>query len=372
MTLSDAPVMAHTPIIDHQRCPAWTWFTYPHSNGFLADGRSLILGSFAGEDTVLLRHDLASGRSDELVRLPGIPGKHAARWYDISLRGDRLITVVDNRILAIDLSGDGRLREIHRTQPGHEIHELPAISGDGRRLIVGEILPVPGAQGVTTVKELEIDSGQVTTLFSHAWHCNHFHYCPADESWIGYSHEGPTDRIPDRMWAWHRTLAPRGRCVFDQVSDVPGIPLCIGHERWMYHRPGAVAVAYGVSPHGPRGIWEISVDGTPPRLISAGERDLHVNVNRTGTQVVIDTSGSLACAGSGWQNNDERCDILLADVATGERSWLARTDISGLRFPGRMRHPFHPHPHFAPDGRTVVFNDYAGPDGLPSVSIIRF
>lgn len=359
------------PVLRHHRCSAWSWFAYPHSNGFLADGRSLVIGRFDGSDTVLLRCELDSGREAELFRFPSPGPDPLLRWYDISLRGDRLLTLVDDQVLVADLSGDCRLREVYRSQGDWRLHvsDIPSISGDGRRTVFRETRQDGSADGLTRFRELDIDAGTVDELFTIGWHGNHGHYCPADEDWIGFSHEGPTDRIPDRVWGWHRRRAPAGRCMFDQVSEAAGVPLCIGHERWMHHRPGALAVAYGVSPHGPRGIWEVPVDGMP-RLVSAGERDWHLNIDRAGTRVVIDTSGSLDCAGSGWADNDGRSDILIADMRSGERAWLARTDASVLRFAGRMRHPFHPHPHFSPDGRSVVFNDHHGPDGLPCVSIV--
>lgn len=364
--------LPHIPLLARRTCAPWTWFTYPHCNGFTADGSALVLGRFDRTDTVLLRHDLATGREDELARFPSSGAEPVVRWYDISLRSDRLATFVEDRVLVIDLDGDVRLREVHRAGTEWVLHrsDIPSIRADGKRLLSRETRADGSPHGRTRVRELDLDSGRIADLFAHDWHCNHGHYCPADEAWVGYSHEGLTHTIPDRMWGWHRIQAPRGRCIFDQASDTPGVPLCVGHDRWMFHRPGAITVAYGVSPHGPRGIWEVPVDGQPPRLVSAGERDFHVNIDRAGVRAVLDTTGSLDCPGRGWDHSDDRSDILLVDMASGERSWLARTNEAGRRFPQRMRHPFHAHPAFSPDGRTVAFNDYTA-DGLPAVSILR-
>ncbi len=361
-----------TPIRAQRTCAPWTWVTYPHCNGFNADGTALVLGRFDGTDTVLLRHELTTGREDELARFPVEGTAPVARWFDISLRSDRLVVWVDDRILVRDLAGDAPFRDVYRAGTDWLLHrsDIPSIRADGKRLLVRETRADGSPCGLTRVRELDLDSGRITDLFAHDWHCNHMHYCPADETWIGYSHEGPTHTIPDRVWGWHHSQAPRGRCCFDQASDTPGVPLCVGHERWMFHVPGAIAVAYGVSPHGPRGLWEVRIDGRPPRLVSAGERDWHVNIDPTGTRAVLDTTGSLDCAGSGWDNTDDRSDILLVEMASGARSWLARTHEAGRRFPQRMRHPFHAHPAFGPDGRTVVFNDYTA-DGLPAVTILQ-
>jgi hypothetical protein len=361
------------PLLAQRACSDWTWCTYPHCNGFTADGRAVILGRFDGTATVLLRHDLATGREDEVARISTSATTPLTRWFDVSRQTSRLVTFNDDAIVVIDLAGDGAAREVYHAPDGWALRreDIPAIRADGNRIIVCETRQNTDLPACNRVRELDLATGETTDLFSHVWDCNHFHYCPADESWIGYSHEGPTHTIPDRVWGWHRTEAPNGRCVYDQASDTPGVPLCIGHERWMFHRPRALAVAYGVSPHGPRGIWEVPVDGTSPRLVSAGERDWHVNINHTGTLAVLDTTGSLDCAGRGWENSDDRSDILLVDMATGERSWLARTHEAGRGFAGRLRHPFHAHPAFGPDGQTVVFNNYTAA-GLPAVSILHF
>ena len=44
-------------------------------------------------------------------------------------------------------------------------------------------------------------------------------------------------------------------------------------------------------------------------------------------------------------------DIVLVDMRSGERHWLARSHAS-------PHHPWHPHPHISPDERYVIYNDY--------------
>lgn len=357
-------------VLDHQVCAPWTWFAYPHTNAFTADGRAMVLGRFDGTRTLLLRRDLHDGREVELAAFPAAGPAPVVRWYDLSLRSDRLATVVDDRIMVADLAGDGVFREVHRGIDGWSVHILPSISTDGSRLVVAETRQDGSVHGLTRVRELVLASGTWTDCFTATFHVGHVHYCPGDEGWIAYCHEGDTTRIPDRMWAWHRTLAPHGRCVFDQASSVAGSPLCVGHERWCWHAASAVTVAYGVSPHGPRGIYEVPAFG-PARLVSGGDRDWHVNVSRDGRTAILDTTGSLDCSGAGWANSDGRSDVVLVDMASGARTWLARTHEAGLRFGQPRNHPWHPHPHLGPDGRLAVFNDFTA-DAAPAVSLIRF
>lgn len=361
--------LPQTPVREHRLCAPWTYFTYPHCNGFTSDGRALVLGRCIGDRIQLIRRDLADGHEDELISFP-VGTTPNALWYDISLETDRLAIVADNRILVADLAGGRSFREVHRGQDGWMVHSIPSISGDGRRLAIGETRQDGSPHGATRIRELDLASGVFSDLFSYTFNGGHIHYCPADEAWIGYCHEGDTTGIPDRLWGWHREREPHGRCLFDQASDVPGSLLCVGHERWCYHSASAVVVAYGASPHGPRGIYEVPVVGRS-RLISGGDRDWHVNISRDGRQMILDTTGSLDCAGCGWANGDGRSDVVLVDVDTGRRSWLTRTHEAGLRFTLPRNHPWHPHPHLGPDGHLAVFNDF-GADAAPAVSLIRF
>lgn len=115
----------------------------------------------------------------------------------------------------------------------------------------------------------------------------------------------------------------------------------------MFHRPGAVVVAYGESEAGPRGLWQVLPDGEA-RLVSPGERDWHCGISRDGKWAVVDTSGPADAPGRGWQNAGRESSIVAVDTETGERTLLATT--------GHEPHPYHPHPSITPDGRSVVFN----------------
>lgn len=359
------------PVRQRRVCAAGSWFAYPHTNPFTADGRAMVLGRFAGDRVLLLRHDLASGDEAVLAAFPLPPGPPQPVWYDLGLASDRLAVSADGALWVADLAGDGRLREVYRGRDGWTVAHLPSISADGRRLAVAETRADGSAHGLTRLRELDIDGGRWSgDLLATAMWASHFHYCPADEGWIGYCHEGDTARVGDRMWAWHRTRAPQGRMLFDQAPDAAGVRLCVGHERWCFHAAEAVTVAYGVSPHGPRGIWVVPAEG-PARLASAGERDWHVNVSRDGRTAIVDTTGSLDCPGSGWSGNDGLSDLVLIDLASGRRSWLARLDEGARRFAGPRNHPFHPHPHLGPDGRLAVWNDFT-PAGEPTVALVWF
>jgi Tol biopolymer transport system component len=153
----------------------------------------------------------------------------------------------------------------------------------------------------------------------------------------------------DRVWGWHPQYAPDGACFFNQMPNDSERPLYAGHERWSFHDRSVLAIAYGDSPGRPRGVYESFVDGRPQRLISEGDRDMHLDVSRDGRWVVVDTSGAHDLPGKGWENADCISDILFIDRQSGERRFAARSSIT--------KHPSHPHPVFSPDGSRVYFNE---------------
>jgi hypothetical protein len=231
---------------------------------------------------------------------------------------------------------------LYRPEDGITLQTLPSIRIDGGAVLIG--YQRDKAYGVLRI---DTTTGVARTIVEHDWWINHAHFTPHDPSWISFCHEGRTETIPDRMWAWHAEHAPRGRALFDQASRTPGVHLYVGHEVACHHDASLLVVAYGASPEGPRGLYEVFLDDRRPRLISEADRDLHCNISPDGRQAVVDTSGKHDTPGRGWENADGFSDIILIDTATGRREVIARTTL--------VNHPWHPHPAFSPDGHSIVY-----------------
>jgi hypothetical protein len=307
--------------------------------------------------TQVIEHDLDTGEERDLIR---IEDHLEYLWIDLPLAGDRLIYTTPTSLMMIDLAGTApQKREIVRVDLGMHTHNLPSISADGKRALLGQANQT--SNGFVMV---DVETGRELHRMQWDWYANHFHFSPFDASWVGFCHEGPTENIPDRVQIWHAQYAPQGRCIFDQEPDAQGVRLCVGHERWNYHEVSALAVAYGVSPHGPRGLWKLDPQG-PARLISEANRDWHCNISRDGRYAVVDTTGPYDLPGCGWENHQNISDILLVDMRTGQRTHLARTKL------GAKQH-CHPHPAFSPDGRWIVFNECAERSDRGERSTVRF
>jgi len=323
--------MSPEPVTDFaQDC----YLAYPTANGFRA--ASLIVGQRQPGALSLVEIPLSSGSPRTLATLPHTASE--VPYFDVA--GPRIAVVLSGALWIVESGGPPRaVFTTGQPTPG------PALSRDGSRAL----LTVSAGDGQFQLLELDLASAE-TRLLCHAnWWMNHAHYCPHDESWVGFCHEGPCEQVPDRVWGWHAEAAPAGRCLFDQST--PAGLLAVGHERWCFHDRSAYAVAYGVSEGEPRGIYEIFAEGRAPRLVSQGDRDWHVDISRCGRWAVADTTGPADALGrrTNLAEAGGISDIILIDPVTGRREFLARTT--------NAVHPSHPHPVFSPDGAWIYFNE---------------
>lgn len=351
-------------------CPPdrWTWLltehhaTYPHCHGYTPDGRAVVLASTPPDGPALAvvdldQEDVEHVRSPRpLVDLRRFGEPHAPRywdspvaplavpWWDVALAAPVLVVPWANALLRVDVAS-GDAAPVWRPPRGWELSDTASVTADGGRAAVA-------ISDGRRCRLLEIDlvDGDATELLEVNWYLNHVHHVPADERWIAFSHEGPHAEVADRVQAWHPTLAPDGVVVLDQraISDAVSSRVSVGHERWLFHDVGALVPVYGDSPAGPRGLWRVHPDGRDPVLVSPGDRDWHVGVDRTGRWAVVDTTGPADRPGRGWAGADGVSSLVAVDLSTGARTTLAHT--------GFEQHPFHPHPSVTPDGTAVIAN----------------
>jgi len=339
------------------------YLTYPHANSFIDRGKAIVIGRVEKGSFEMVRHNFADGSRETLCSIPAPPDltappynlggsneSWAARsiFWDATLDAESSFIVIGERegIFGFDLQMGNEPSLLFRPDPGTLLSPLPMLRSDGKRVLINI---TSQDRKKSSVVELERSTGRVIPVLDVSWWVSHSHYCPCDEEWIGYCHEGATEQVPDRVWGLHNSKLPKGGVLFDQSWNDPEKQLFVGHERWCFHAPTVLAVAYGVSPGRPRGIYEIYTDGQPARLVSEGDRDWHVGVSHDGRWAVVDTTGPHEAPGIGWENAELLSDIILLDMQTGDRQFLARTR--------HIRHPSHPHPVFSPDGQFIYYND---------------
>ncbi|MDF3130121.1 hypothetical protein P0Y35_13010 [Kiritimatiellaeota bacterium B1221] len=330
--------------------------TYPHMNGFVDGGRGLVYMRSFPACRKLYWRDLERGEEKMLAEFDAaVPGNS----WDVGLHTHRLAMILGNQAWIMDLDNPRDKKTVYTPKPGVELDDLCSLSKDGKKLLCGE-----HHEGANVAVEIDLESGEVRELFTKSWYANHFHYCPYDENWVAFSHEGKTEEIPDRCWVWHAEHAPEGKCVFEQDSEIPGVKLCVGHERWCFHDASGYAPAYAHSPAGKRGLYEVFGDGRPAVLRWKSDIIWHCTMDLSGRYAAVDTAGPIreepftekeyAEHLAYFKKHDQAKIPIDGDVALLDLETQRYVYIASARW---SKHPYHPHPAISPDGRWVTWND---------------
>jgi hypothetical protein len=335
------------------------YFTYPHMNGCLSDNVSIIITSIQRADTIVIYcWNFLTNQVREVCRT------HRRNMYsDLAESSNELLFIRDRRdIVSVDVDRGQTIKSIYTPDVDHGslLEGVVSTTQDGQRVSYAvERFASPADNHVVGAKIFEFDRKQekVELLSNLDFNADHQHYCPADPRWIGFSHEGDIRKSLDRVWAIERTSeGPRAQRMWNEAGSKEGV-LFAGHERWAFHTAGALVVAFGFSPGNARGLYFVDARTQAASLISESQTDWHCNISRRGRWAVVDT---LQLKGSEFEEDGRRIsDVILVDMQTGQRTFLARSHAGD--------HPFHPHPHFTPDARHVVFNDFQA-DGAGSPS----
>lgn len=332
------------------RTPEGSYFTYPHSNGFLPDGRCVLALPTSGPNNPgldYLSFDLENGAASMITHV-----RDARMYYSVAQNGTMLITR-KHGVAVLDLN---RKRDTPRTivnDPPWVFHSDCDLSADGKTALVSRArYEEPRAYRMDAI---DLASGTVRTLMETDWPIDHAHFSPYDPSWISLCCADAKRNM--RMWGWHQQQAPTGRPLFRQIL-ADGKKFDVGHERAMFDRPGLLVVAYGShSDARPCGLYEVGFDGTV-RLVSESNRDLHCNVSRDGRWAVVSLQGTHdrldLRATRDWIDpvlGYGISDVMVVNLRNGARQFLYRGTHDGAR------QPFEVQPSISPDGRWVLLKD---------------
>ncbi len=345
--------------------PPNCYFAYPHNNGFIPATGNPVIAQRGDKYVTLLEWDFRAGTSRPIL--------HTAignMYYDIAeATGDLFLIDGRQRIISVPTMGHrGNPREfkIHH-ESAERMEDLLSVSRDGMRVLYALAKTEVGRKEVRAARVMELDvrTGAVSLVCDMPFDADHQQYCPHDESWVGFAHEGDISGSLDRVWGLHRGI-PDGvaRPLWHEKAAGSGV-LLAGHERWAFHQTGALVVAYPESTGRPRGLYFVDPVAGVTSLVSASNYDWHCNISRSGKWAVVDTKTPKTRP----READGRriSEIVLVDMKTGQREWLVRSHPDA-------GHPWHPHPHFTPDEKYVLYNDLANLDStsrLRTVAAIR-
>jgi hypothetical protein len=342
------------------RSPANTYFTYPHSNGFMSDGTPVFASPVGDNGTQLEYIACHPERPDQARKLATL--SQARTYYSISGNDLLLTTRTNSAVSVLDLTGksDGAgpisARQIY-AEPNYVMSADSDISHDGNYALISST-SYDASKTPTTGQLIivNISSGQATPIIQNRL-VDHGHFSPFDPGWACFCDNAPNNL--DRMWVWNQKEAPTGRHLFRQ-QDSTGGHLTVGHERAMFHKRALLTVAYtyvGTEKISP-GLYEVGFDGKA-RLISASHRDFHCNISRDGTWAVVSLQGVydpsdvmppgnwLDVLGTGYGYSD----VMLVNMRTGARQFLYRGTNA------KTHQPYEVQPTISPDGRWVLLKD---------------
>lgn len=345
-------------------------FTYPHCNGFMNHGRTLVLAQHEQKGIRFVAYHLPQNPPNHDAGLdrpsPNVNTQLLMEWsstylidaerlyYDIAAETNQMLLAYNNRLWLWNPCMEQKPICFFTAEEKMNVASIGSIDPTGRWVYIRY-----WDEHRNQLIKIDTQDGSYQVIVEHSWELGHVQLSPYNAQYIGYCHEGETSTIPDRVWAWHAQHFPDGACVFNQysVSDTPGTFLYVGHERWCFHDCSLIVVAYGECVSGLRGLYQVFLDHRSPRLLSPGNRDWHCDAAQDGAWFVVDTTGPYDSLGKGWEHANSISDILLIHGDTGKRFWLARSHIGSAHK--------HPHPVFSPDGNWIIYNDVSTESNTP-------
>jgi hypothetical protein len=345
------PSEPHSPLVKRVvRSPENTYYTYPHSNGFLPNGACVLASPTDGLGNPSLDYlsfDFNTGNSVLIAHL-----RDPRMYYAIDRKGMMAVPRTHG-VFLIDTTRKGDPPRSLFYDESLRAHADCDISADGKTLLLS--VTRVDASDVHRADQIDVATGRSETIMETDWIIDHVHFSPFDPSWIALSDAEPKKYM--RLWVWNGQQAPAGRQLFKQVKP-DGKVFDIGHERAMFNRRSMLVVAYGSNSNArPCGLYEVEFDGAV-RLVSESMRDLHCNVSRDGRWAAVSLQGThedlMQRIGMDWLDQGPGygfSDVMVVNMATGVRQFLYRGTNSA------KGQPYEVQPTISPDGKWVLLKD---------------
>lgn len=357
-----------TRLLPRGRVGSHAYFT---STSFDSRG-DLILSITCDDRAQLCRVAAASGAAEQITDLDGM----RLQSYCLSPAIDCALVQVGDRLVRVDL-GNGDAAPVFQAPQGWNVG-LPTIDAAGSRaaFVVSERTPgfTSTARIYSTMPEnfffrprslvccLDMASGAVSVAWGETAWISHVLINPVAPDTIVFCHEGGS-LAQNRLWTvdarrlWKKTARPlyQERLEDFLVHEYFVANGTLGVQRSWY-APGAPGEADGNY----AGNSILFLDRNGDRVaeyVLPGRRSGHVQSNADNSRLVAD-----GCfTGDPAQDADGNAHLAL-HIPDGDRLRVERLCRHGSSWTTQLSHP---HPIFAPDGRTILFSSDDGGSNSP-------
>ena len=332
------------------RSPENTYYTYPHSNGFLPNGACVLASPTSGPENPgldYLSFDFNNGNSWLIAHV-----RDPRMYYAIGRNGMMAVPRRNGMYLIDTTRKNDRPRSLF-DDADWRVHADCDISADGSKILV--TLTRNNAPDRHRASVIDVASGNIETMMETDWLIDHAHFSPFDRTWVVFANAQPNNYR--RLWVWNRKQAPQGRMLFKQVQS-DGKVFDIGHERAMFNERTVLVIAFGShSSARPCGLYAVGFDGEM-RLVSESMRDLHCNVSQDGLWAVVSLQGThetlMQRISRDWLTEGPGygfSDVMIVNLSTGARQFLYRATNA------TQGQPYEVQPTISPDGKWVLLKD---------------
>jgi oligogalacturonide lyase len=322
------------------------YFTNP---GWYDGGSRLLFGSDRNGKTDLFSLELKTGSILQLTDLEDRPDMKGAilLWASLNQK-NREVYYWHGKILEAVHLDSLKVRELYRVPAGFD-NNMANVTCDGRYVCTALYEDLSGkfevdllngyigfgeyweAMPLSKIIRIPVTGGLAETLFEENYWIGHVNTSPTQPTWLTYCHEGPWDKVDQRIWGLDMETRKTWKIRPGTLGDMAG------HEYWLadglrvgYHGGDKKGPFFGFAKWDNSQVKEYQVSNKPESWHFSSLDD-HLVVS----------------------DGNERAPFILLWKREGERIFgprkLCRHD-SSLHSQG-----VHPHPAISPDRKSVLY-----------------
>lgn len=338
---------------------------------FTPDSRRLVYVSNRTGRRNLFLLDLGSGESRQLTDACRLADFH----FQVSADGRSLIYAEENQLRRLDLETLTETTLYVQTHPWNRRSVYPGFSDDLSKALLcqihaDDIVPSGNSGWESFPRQFEarprcrlvlvdLNTGRETVVLEERLWLGHPQIRPRDHGTLMYCHEGPWHRVDCRMWLIQADGTRKRPVGYWEPYPGAGAGVRVGHE---FFTPDGrhIAFAYFPAQHGSQGSLRMRAVDTLEEIDYGPYSNYnHFMSSPDGQRLVGDECGPGSRELIWVFRLDTRTEAPLCRHGSSCRPRVNQ-DTGGF-----STQDAHPHPLFAPDGRTVIFSSDmdTGPDG---------